>query len=310
MQTRLAARTRRIVVILLLPLGCQTGVVVPGFVRGGANRPPQFAQAGITRTPSGLLSLTATVIEPDGDGLTIRYDQLAGPFAVQRSSVLVGGAYGALLDPAGDAVYSFRLTASDGFFDVSQNVSTTLGDPAGDEPPAPAAPAALPALNHRYRVRISGQVLAREGLSSFALDAQLELSPVDAAGVRSNELRVAMRTQPSPALQTAPAGAIVLEASASADPASDAWFILEGPESDVQLTGGVAVDGLDHPASGRFRTADAADDARQIRSALLRLRPAGDRVSGELFISAWPLIAEDLPLLAEYAAQFIGAAER
>src|SRR5262249_43027713 len=82
-----------VIVLLLVCNACGTNpnVTLPGFIRPGANRPPQIAQAAVTLNQSGQLELTAAIFEPDGDGLTVNYEQRSGPFALQRSKTSIGG---------------------------------------------------------------------------------------------------------------------------------------------------------------------------------------------------------------------------
>src|SRR5947207_14921708 len=104
------------VAALLLCSSCGSNLTLPGFIRPGANRPPLISQSNVILNRSGQLELTANVFEPDGDGLSINYAQLAGPFAVQQSKAVVGGLLTAVLQPSGPGLYAFRIDASDGFF--------------------------------------------------------------------------------------------------------------------------------------------------------------------------------------------------
>lgn len=157
------SRHRRFGVALLLSIaigGCDTGITIPGVVRAGANRPPIIAAPSLTKLNSGLLRLTATVFDPDADGLTIRYEQRSGPFATQQSAITAGGAFSVLLQPAGDGVYAFRIIASDGFFEATADVSLTIG-PAEPARTEPLAAQSIPIRFGPYRVTLSGRAPTR-----------------------------------------------------------------------------------------------------------------------------------------------------
>ena len=91
----------------------------------------------------------------DADGLTVRYDQVSGPFATQEPSTLVGGSLGVVLRPDGDGLYAFRIVASDGFFNAVANVSISIGSNVVAEPadlliatpPLPSGPTSLPTIS-------------------------------------------------------------------------------------------------------------------------------------------------------------------
>lgn len=317
---------------LLVCAGCETGTVVPGLVRGGANRPPVIAGAKLERTGTGLLKLSATVFDPDGDGITVRYEQRSGPFAAQQSALLVGGAYAALLKPAGDSVYAFRLVASDGFFDAVSETSFSVGDEAAARTRVEPSGRALP--SGRFKVRLAGQAVADEGFGSFALDATLDLSPPDSTYAGRNDAIVTLRTSASPLAGAAPAGSLALDSAGSVGGSAGAignvrqndghvLIRLSGQSgpledlldlsmqgADIILTGPSDAAAHAGVSAAQFRSAESRGAALDAGSLLLTLRLSGDAVTGAISISTRDVPTGDLPRFAEYSAQITGTRAR
>src|SRR5437870_9308606 len=143
--------------MLFMLAACDSNLTIPGFIRPGANRPPLITNTEASLDNAGLLHLTANVLEPDGDGLTINYEQLSGPFAVQRSKLQIGGLLNVTLQPTAGGLHVFRIHASDGFFDTTADVSIDI--PVAPTPSpnrALISPNARPLPSGRFKVRISG----------------------------------------------------------------------------------------------------------------------------------------------------------
>src|SRR5262245_50789922 len=91
-----AQRTRLCVLGFILMAGCNgvpagLNVTFPGLALNGGNNPPIFISQSLELTAPQELTLSATAIDPDGDGLTITYLQTSGPDAIEESSVRLGG---------------------------------------------------------------------------------------------------------------------------------------------------------------------------------------------------------------------------
>lgn len=327
-------RRRGAAVLLLVTFGgCEAGVTIPGFVRAGANRPPIITAPSLTQMSSGLLRLSATVFDPDADGLTIGYEQRSGPFAAQQSAITAGGAFSVLLQPAGDGVYAFRIVASDGFFEAAADVSLTIGpgEPARTEP---LAALSRPVATGRYRVTLSGRAVASAGFTNFSVVGVLEIREPDAAYAGNNEVVVSLRTDASPFFASSPVGAVTLESAGSVGGAGNVQvttaggvttfggnvatqssalvdlldarregldLILNGP-SAAAIAGGVS--------PGLFRTDDRRAPSVNVAAALFRLRADGDRVTGEVLLSSQPAISAELARAAEYVALLSGTLSR
>lgn len=312
-------------------VGCEGTVTVPGLVTPGSNRPPVIAASSLTRTGSGLIKLTASVFDPDGDGLTVRYEQRSGPFAAQQSALLVGGAFSALLKDAGEGTYAFRLFASDGFFDTAADVHLVTG---GSGNAARVEPRGRPISTGRFRVRLSGRAIGDEGLVSFAQDATLEISDTPAGYAGDNEVVLTIRTHALPTTGAAPAGSLNVD---SAGPLSgsaaaianirqnDAGTLVRlgaqtGPLDDLL---DIAVSGGDLIVSGpaeragragvsaaQFRSAESRPATLDAGSVWMQVRRSGDRISGNIYLAARGVDYGDLPRLADYSATFTGTADR
>ena len=318
------------VMLLVLSAACDTNLVIPGIVRPGANRPPVITNASASVSASNLIELRAFVFDPESDGLTIDYVQLAGPFAVQQTRVTVGGAFSAKLRPSAPGACVFRIRASDGAFVTSADVSVDVPAPAVGGNPSIDGPAARPLPVGAFRVQFSGQVLSDAGLAPFALSGTVTIAPPPAGYQGGNPVVVTLQTDASPFVTASPPGALLLASSApigsvvedafapggggpriilsfsnASGPADDVFTVLLSSR-DVTLTGPIDDRGLVAGSPARFRTAEANNGPFGIAAASIRLQPLGDAITGEIRLSSRTALPGDLLRSPDYWAQITG----
>ncbi|MEE8170792.1 MAG: hypothetical protein V3T70_09610 [Phycisphaerae bacterium] len=331
MGSRLRRAAAAVMSVMLTLSGCGSGITIPGATRPGANRPPVIAQAGVTQSGDGPLRLSAASFDPEGDGVSIRYVQINGPFDVQTGSIIVGGVLSVTLEPGGDGLHAFRIIASDGLFEVAANVSIVVGDGSSASAGFDSGAAARALPEGRFRIHLAGTVVAEEGLSTFALEGTLVIeAPADTFG-GGGDLIVTLTTDASPFFVASPGGALqfsssgvidqnVFDPDGSVDPLGGSATTPDGPQDDwlsVQLFGPDIVLAGPTPQAlgagispGQFRTDGMPGGAFNIAAAWIRLRPIGEQITGEVFLSSIPMDPADLPHFNDYAAQITGSRTR
>ncbi|MFO0974366.1 MAG: hypothetical protein U1A27_13140 [Phycisphaerae bacterium] len=263
MLRRVAAPAASLLLMLLSACDGTTAVpniVVPGFGLPGANRPPLFASYALHQLSTRRLQLLAGAIDLDGDGLIISYQQLAGPLAVERSSVRIGGNLDIEFDIPSDGTYVFRVTASDGFFTADVFLTPVVITPG----PAPIDPVTLVGVSGatnplvgRFRVNITGQTADLAGNLSFSLPAVVSIDPLPPAYVGSNQVVLRIDTDVAPSSLASTLGALQLSslATRAGKPADAFALVLNGPRVDF------AADVLAPGAAGVFRPGSVANGA-------------------------------------------------
>lgn len=311
--------------------GCDGTFVAPGIVRPGANRPPVISTTSARLSANGQIELRAYVFDPESDGLSVDFEQTAGPFAEPTTRIVIGGALDALLKPTGTGLHAFRIRASDGFFVVSADVSITLGDPAAERADLSlVGSAARPLPTGTFEVQISGQVLSDAGLTAFALPATIDIARPPPGYLGENGLVVSISTHAQVFQSAAPPGALLLKSSATVGSAlddvlsvrgngrntiitfsqasgpSDDVFVVSLSSRDITLTGPIDDRGLVTGSPARFRTDERDSGPFGVGAALVRLQPLGDSITGEIRLSSYRARLDDLLRGADYSANFTG----
>jgi hypothetical protein len=261
---------------------------------------------------NGSIELTATAFDPDGDGITIRYEQIAGPFAVQKDALTIAGAFNVTLSPSGNGIHSFRIIVSDGFFSEEKIVSTDV------RPTGPLAGSILfsnarPIPSGNFDIRLSGDVAADSGVRAFVLDGQLSLAEIKSA-TGPARLRVSLATDQGPFFSFVP-GAIRLDPTDAVGPRDEIPEDVRDEPSDLDglLTfefrdAEILITGPARPLSsaGAFRAAGFSGGPADIATAMLRLRILGDQVTGTVRFASSPMTVDELPRFADYEATVTG----
>ncbi len=284
----------------MLVIGCAPGIPLPGDGGSDVNLPPLILAASIEETESGLLRLRVAAVDPNLDPVVITYEQVTGPFAVQRSQRSIAGAFEAILEPTESGLHAFRVAASDGLLEPTTEVSIVVSDPPAARLPPDAVAATLGRVPAgRFDIQLSGQVVADEGRAAFALDGNLVVDAADAAAFGGNVATVSIRTRTVTSFTQTPHGAVMLDSEQLGEDVLDVAWVGD----ELVVSGPIA---LGEPLPGQFKTAEARVGWLDIAAVFVRIRISGDVVSGEVFLSSRSVVAEDLPLFAEYAAHFTG----
>ena len=286
--------------VMFVSAGCGTGVTVPSD-GGGGNLPPRILFADIEQTQARMLRLDATVADPDFDALVVTYEQFAGPFAIQHSRRSIGGVFNAMLEPTDTGLHAFRIVASDGVFAVAAEVSIVVDFMPEDSFDGDvSAPIRRPPPTGQFRIHLSGQVIGDgDFFQSFALDGDMQIEFADETEFSQNVSSVIIRTDDGTFSTVSPPGSLALSSVQDGEEVLAVAFT----GLELVLTGPI----VDWPYSpGQFRTADTRLAALDVAAALIQIRPAGDTVSGTIFLSSQPVPFDVLPAFAEYSAQFTG----
>jgi len=235
----------------LFSIGCGSNVTLPGFAINGGNSPPVFIAHSLRLTAPQVLTLSATAFDPNGDGLTITYEQVSGPQAVEDSSTRVGGLLSVKLFIPGDGTHSFRVIASDGFFnsDVIVTSDVNTQPPAFDPIPSVGLGNVTNPFIGAYAVTVTGQTFDATGNTSFSQPATLQIDQRPAVYNGSNPVVLTLTTDTLPTTNISSLGAMFLTTQATrAGLASDALtvtiqgdqLVMSGGTPGVPLAAGQA----------------------------------------------------------------------
>jgi hypothetical protein len=273
---------------LLSLIGCDTtgaplGLNIPSPGFGGTNRPPLILSASLTQTGANTLRLETLAIDLDGDGLVVAYEQLSGAPAVEQTFFRVGGALTVTFDVPVDDLYTFRVTASDGFFSTDARLSRTVVTPPPPEfdPQSPGG-AGTPIIAGlgRYDVNITGQVSDVSGFVSFSQPAIVRIAEPPLGYVGDNPVVIQIDTSRRPGFDTTAVGALSLTSAAPRAGVLTDTFSIRLVGAEFLLTGTGLGDPLAGGSAGVFRPGAIANGALFVGEIDARLVVNGDVLSG------------------------------
>jgi hypothetical protein len=198
-------------------VGRGPGLTLPGFAINGGNNPPVFLAQSLTLTGPQELTLRALAFDPDGDGLTITYEQVSGPQAIEDARTRIGGSLNVRLFIPGDGPYVFRVVAGDGFFnsDVVVTIEVNTQPPAFDPIPTIGAGSVTNPFVGTFAVNVTGQVLDATGNTSFSQPTTLRIEPRPAVYFGTNQVVVTLATTTLPTANLSSLGAMFLTTQAT-----------------------------------------------------------------------------------------------
>lgn len=278
----------------LAPCACAPIFAPFGDVTGGGNHAPFFLSANAVETPTGVLRLSASAIDPDFDVVQITYEQTAGPFAVEQTQQSTDGALVVELAPSVEGVYTFRITASDAALERSVLVSVMATVTVVGPAPSSGTPAGMRAApGGDFDVYITGQVIADEGLQAFALSGTLAIRPTTTESGTS----ITLETAANAAAPSASPGAVILQSQ-----------ILGADVLTMHLTGNeLTVTGPGQPGAsspGQFHTAESGLPRLDIAGVDIVIRFSGDTAAGTILLSSSSVVGDGVSTAPDYVAQF------
>ncbi len=258
----------------------------------GTNRAPLILTADIGETADGKLFIRASIHDPNQDDLEIVLEQINGPFALRRMDRRIGGLLQAEFEPTEAGFYAFELTVGDGEFETAIELGMRVGnDDSVDDVDRDGLAVRLPPTGV-FPIRLSGQVLADEGLAPFALDGELVILADGLDGVA-----VELRTFSVPRGTLASPGSVTLSTQDVDGVLLDVFLF----DNELVLVGPVAL----RRSPGRFKTAEFRAGGFDVVSAVVRVEFAGDGVRGTVALSSNEVPIDLLPDVAAYFAQFV-----
>lgn len=288
-------------ILLIFSIGCGSGLTLPGFAINGGNNPPIFLAQSLSLTGPQELTLQALAFDPDGDGLTITYEQVSGPQAIEDASTRIGGSLTVRFFIPGDGPYVFRVIARDGFFRSDAIVVTEVNTqpPAFDPIPGSGGGTVTNPFVGTFAVNVTGQVLDATGNTSFSQPATLRIEPRPAVYFGTNQIVLTLTTTTLPTANLSSLGAMFLTTQATrAGQLYDSISVtIQG--NQLLMAGGTPGVPLAAGQAAIFRPGSIANGPVPAATVETSLTLGGNAISGTLRMT-------DTSGLITYLAQIVG----